>query len=341
MKPVRPILCTMTLLAGALSMHVMATEIKIATIVPEGTAWMQSMRAGAEDIQKRTQGRVSFKFYAGGVQGNDRQVQRKMRVGQLHGGVFTSGGLGAFSPDGQIFGLPMLFRDYDEVAYVRQRMDPAVRGELESAGFISFGFAGGGFAYLVSNTPISDRASMRGVKVWIPESDEIARRASKALDISTVTLPLTDVLTGLQTDLIDTVMGPPIGVIVMQWHTAMNYIMDLPIAYSYAGLLIDARIFSRLEDADQAVVREVMDGIYRQFDRDGVAEDREAFQALQQEGLELVPVAEAQRQEWQRQMDDANQAAAREGVVSAKLLAQMDCLLAAYRNGSGEERCTP
>jgi TRAP-type C4-dicarboxylate transport system substrate-binding protein len=341
MKPNPSLLFVLAALLGAGFPEARATEFKIATIVPEGTAWMKAMRAGSGEIEQRTGGRVKFKFYTGGVQGNDRQVLRKMRVGQLHGGVFTSGGLGAFSQDGQIYGLPMLFRNYDEVAYVRERMDPAVREAVERAGYVNFGFAGGGFAYLVSNAPIADRASMRGLKVWIPESDEIARRASQALDISSVTLPLTDVLTGLQTDLIDTVMGPPVGVIVMQWHTAMKYITDLPIAYSYAALLIDGKAFSRLSDVDQVVVREVMDAIYREFDRRGVTEDREAFQALLDEGLERVPVPETQRVDWQRLMDDANQAAAREGIVSANLLARIACHLAAFRGGAGNNDCAP
>lgn len=331
--------CALSVLLASGAAQGVQTELKIATIVPDGTGWMTSMREGSQEIDRRTDGRVRFKFYTGGVQGNDNQVRRKMRVGQLHGGVFTSGALRQFEPQAELFGLPLMFRDYAEVAYVRERMDAQLRQAVETAGFVNFGFAGGGFAYLISNTPISNRASMRGVKVWIPEGDEIARRASDALGISPVTLPLTDVLTGLQTDLIDTVMGPPVGVIVMQWHTAMKYVTDVPIAYVYATMLIDARVFGRIAEADQAVVREVMERIYRDFDRQGVADDREAFQALLDEGLELVAIDDAEAREWQAIIDAANDAAAREGVISGALLRQMQCHLEAYRTGSGDQHC--
>lgn len=316
-----------------------ATEFKIATIVPEGTEWVKTMRSGAAEIEQRTGGRVKFKFYTGGVQGNDAQVRRKMRVGQLHGGVFTSGTLRLFQRDAELLGLPLLFRNYDEVRFVRERMDARLLAGLEQAGFVSFGFAGGGFAYLVSSTPIDSRASMRGLKVWIPEGDEVARRASSALGISPVTLPLTDVLTGLQTRLIDTVMGPPVGVIVMQWHTAMKYITDVPIAYVYASLLIDRRAFGRISEPDQAVVREVLERMYRGFDAQGITDDKEAFQALLDEGLQTVPVAAEEAAEWQRVIDESSRSAAREGFFDITVMEQMECYLAAYRDGTDEAHC--
>jgi len=329
----------LVLLLAAIAPAMAETELKIATIVPEGTSWMKAMREGADEISKRTEGRVRFKYYTGGVQGNDNQVRRKMRVGQLHGGVFTSGTLRQFQPQAELYGLPLLFRNYEEVTFVRERMDAGVRQSLEDAGFVNFGFAGGGFAYLISATPIATRDSMHGVKVWIPEGDEIARRSSAALGISSVTLPLTDVLTGLQTELIDTVMGPPVGVIVMQWHTAMKYITDIPIAYVYATMLIDKRVFGKIAAADQAIAREVMEGIYQGFDAQGVTEDRAAYQALLDEGLERVSIDDAEAREWQALIDASNEQAASEGVVPAVLLEELECYLAAFRAGAAGDDC--
>lgn len=117
-----------------------AETFKIATLAPEGSAWMTEMRAGAKGIEKRTEGRVKFKFYGGGVQGNDKQVLRKMRIGQLHGGAFVSSGLRMLQPDSELFGLPLLFNSADEVHYVREQMDDKLRQNLEDAGYVNFGF---------------------------------------------------------------------------------------------------------------------------------------------------------------------------------------------------------
>jgi TRAP-type C4-dicarboxylate transport system substrate-binding protein len=317
------------------------TTIKIATVVPDGTSWMTDMRAGTKEIEQRTDGRVTFKIYAGGVQGTDNQVRRKMRIGQLHGGAFVNTALRDFQKDAEIYGLPMLFRDYDEVRYVRERLDERLMERMREAGYESFGFAGGGFAYLVSSTAIADREDMRGLKVWIPEGSRVARDASRALGIAPVTLPATDVLTGLQTELIDTVMGPPVGIIVMQWHTAMTHVTELPIAYSYAMLLIDRRVFGKLSDEDQAVVTEVMRGVYEGFDRRGEAEDREAHQALLDDGLASVTVSSEERGEWKRLIDESNRKAGAAGEFDLALLEEIECHLEAFRNGGDGLRCGP
>jgi TRAP-type C4-dicarboxylate transport system substrate-binding protein len=96
------------LLAGAAA-TANAADIKIATVAPDGSRWMQQMRAGAEEVNARTSGRVTLKFYPGGVMGNDAQVLRKIRIGQLQGGAFTAGGLGERYPALNLYGIPLLF----------------------------------------------------------------------------------------------------------------------------------------------------------------------------------------------------------------------------------------
>ncbi len=312
---------------------------KIATVVPEGSDWMTAMRAGAEDIEQRTDGRVSFKFYGGGVQGNDAQVRRKMRVGQLHGGAFTSGAMRDFHPDMEIYGLPLLFRGYDEVHQVREKFDPILYQRLEDAGYVTFGFAGGGFAYMASNSPIASRDDMDGLKIWIPEGDRVARAAADVLGIAPVTLPLTDVLTGLQTDLVDTVMGPPVGMIVMQWHTAMRYITDFPVAFVYAGIILEKRYFDRISAEDQAVVHEVMSGVYAGFDASGEKDNEDAFKALTNGGLTRVEVTEAEKDKWRDLIETSNHEAGQKDVFDLSLLQAIECHLAGIRGEPAGDDC--
>ena len=122
---------------------------KIATAAPDGTMWMQEMRAAAEQIEKRTAKRVEFRFYPGGVMGSDKSVLRKIRIGQLHGGLITGGGLASVYTDANLYSLPFLFRNYKEVDFIRGKMDPVLIAGLKKKGYISFGFSEGGFAYLM------------------------------------------------------------------------------------------------------------------------------------------------------------------------------------------------
>jgi len=317
-----------------------AQTIKLATIAPEGSSWMDSMRAGAAEIDKRTDGRVKFKFYGGGVQGNDKQVLRKMRIGQLQGGAFTSNGLIDVQKDSQLYALPMLFSNLEEVQFVRERMDDKLRGLIEKAGYVNFGFAGGGFARLMSNQPIANLKNLQGRKVWVPDGDRIAYEASKALGIAPVSMPLTDVMTGLQTELIDTIMSPPAATIILQWNTKVSYITELPLSYIFAMIAIDKKYFDRIQPADQLIVREVMERIYLEFDRQGNEDNQKALKALIDNGMTPVMPDLGQVPEWRNVVQKSNRRLANEGVIDVRLLDELECYVAGFRAGNQAKDCT-
>ena len=196
-----------------------ATTLKIATLAPDGSYWMTALRESAAEISKRTDGRVEMRFYPGGTMGDDQAVLRKMRIGQLHGGGMLSGTLAARVPDLEVYGLPLLFRSYDEVDHVRGAFDARLLAELESNGLVAFGFIETGFAYLMSVDPVDSLDDLRGRKAWFPEGDAVGQAILEAAGLSPVPLPLSDVLTGLQTGLIETVAGPPVGAVALQWFT--------------------------------------------------------------------------------------------------------------------------
>ena len=251
---------------------------------------MREMRAGGEEIGRRTDGRVVLKFYPGGVMGSDSQVLRKIRIGQLHGGAFTGGGLGERFSGFNLYGIPLLFRSLDEVDYVRERMDPELADGLEEAGFVSFGFIEGGFARVMANEPIRTVEDMRRSKVWSPEGDPIGFMVLEAMGLSPVVLPPTDVLTGLQTGLLDIVAASPVVALVLQWHTKVRYVTELPIAYGLGVFAIDGRAFGRLSADDQAVLSEVMGRVMTKLDTAAREDNASALRALQQSGIEFVDV---------------------------------------------------
>jgi TRAP-type C4-dicarboxylate transport system substrate-binding protein len=317
--------------------HASSQTLKIATVAPEGSSWMNDMRAGGKLIEERTEGRVKLKFYGGGVQGNDKQVRRKMRTGQLHGGAFTSGGMNGFQKDADLFTLALMFNTLEEARFVREHMEPELRQRLEQAGYVNFGFAAAGFAYMMSNRPISTLADFKGQKIWTPEGDKVSYAALRALGVAPVIMPVTDVMTGLQTDLLDSVTVPPVGAVVFQWHTKLKYITELPIAYVYAAMLIDKKAFSRLDPADQEIVREVLEKVYRQFDKNGKSDYENALQALLESGLEMVSTDPADVSQWREIVYQSHLNLADEGVFDIELLKQMRNLLDEFRSNPGSQ----
>jgi TRAP-type C4-dicarboxylate transport system substrate-binding protein len=280
-------------LAIAAAGTVAAAELKVASVAPDGSHWMRQMRAGAEEIKVKTDGRVEIKFYPGGVMGNDAQVLRKVRIGQLQGGAFTAGGLAERYSPLNLYGMPLLFRSLDEVDYVRERMDEELRHGLEEAGFVSFGFIEGGFANLMANQPVRSVDDMRRQKVWVPEGDQISFVAMESLGLSPVVLPVTDVLTGLQTGLLDIIAASPVASLVMQWHTKVRYMTDLPVSYSMGIFALDERAFSRLSEEDQAIVNEVMGETLGGLDEAAREDNSKAQKVLEGAGVQVVQVNQA------------------------------------------------
>jgi TRAP-type C4-dicarboxylate transport system substrate-binding protein len=274
------------------------TTFKIASMAPNGTMWMNEMNAAAKRIEKRTQGRVKFRIYPGGIMGNGKSVMRKMRVSQLQGGMMTGGELAMIDSDFNLYNLPFVFRSYDEVDYVRKRMDPLLDKSLAAKGYVSFGMTEGGFAYIMANKPITKVEDLSGMKVWIPEGDLVSQLAFEEIGVSPVQLPLSDVLTGLQTGLIDTVASSPVGTLALQWHTQVSYLTDVPLMYLYGAMIIKKRDFMKLSAGDQAIVREELNKAFANINRQNRIDDTDAREALKAQGIKFVKPDSAQVKKW-------------------------------------------
>lgn len=308
-----------------------AATFKIATLSPEGSSWMKVMRAGAKEIAEKTNNRVKIKYYPGGVMGDDMAVMRKIRIRQLQGGAVTLGTLSNYSADSQVYSLPMLFRNLDEVSYLRGKLDPYILQELEKNGFVSFGIAEGGFAYIMSLKPIKSVPDLRLSKAWVPSSDDFSLEAVRAYDVQPIPLPLGDVLTGLQTGLIDTVAAPPIATLALHWHTQVRYLTDMPILYSSGLLIIDKKAFDKLSKQDQQTMREVMGRVFSEIDQQNRRDNKNAFGAIKSQGIEMIKPDPEQLKEWRSYAQIARQRILKSGKISNKIMRAVEQHLNDFR----------
>ena len=263
--------------------------------------------------------------------GNDAQVLRKIRIGQLQGGAFTAGGLGERYGALNLYGIPLLFRSLDEIDAVRAALDPELAAGLEQAGFVTFGFIEGGFANLLSNEPISSVEDMRRKKVWVPEGDPVSFMAMEALGLSPAVLPVTDVLTGLQTGLIDIAFASPVAALVLQWHTKVKYITELPISYSMGIFAIEKGAYAALSAEDQKIVREVMSRYIVGLDREARDDNRRAAEVLASSGLQSVTVNAADVEVWRSTLETIQPQLRERPEIDSAMFDRLLAMLAEYR----------
>ena len=312
--------------------NVYAVKLKIATLSPEGSMWMEKMREGAKQVAQKTDNRVIFKFYPGGVMGNDKTVLRKIRIGQLHGGAVVGGSLSQFFPANQIYAQPLKFKNIEEVDYVRKYMDQYIIDGLDKAGFVTFGLMGGGFAYIMSQKPIETVEDLRNQKVWIPDNDKISRDSIKAFGLTPIPLPIADVRTGLQSGLINTVATSPVGAIVLQWHTQIKYIVDIPLIYVYAVLAINKKKFLKIPEQDRKIVTEVMTKALKQIDIQNRVDDIKAIKALKNRGITFITPSQDALAYWNKVGDNASKKMIAAGILPQDVVDQLDAYLANFHS---------
>jgi TRAP-type C4-dicarboxylate transport system substrate-binding protein len=309
-----------------------ATTLKIATLSPEGTGWMIELRQAAKAIRERTNDQVKLKIYPGGVMGDDKAVLRKLRVGQLHGAAMTSGGVMQPYPDIALYNLPLVFRDSAEVDYVRARLDKKLMAGLREQKFVGFGLAEVGFAYPMMKDPVTSVAGFQDRRVWAPDNDPGALKAYSSFNITPIPLPIADVLTGLQTGLIDSIGSPPIGAIALQWHTQVDYALELPLMYVYGLFAITERAFNRMNETEQSIVTEELSAAVARVDAASRKDNDAANQALVDQGLQWLQPSDAERAEWYGIADGANQRLKANEYVSAAMFDELMALLQEYRS---------
>jgi len=259
--------------------------IKIATIAPDGSTWINVLREYDAQIRKESNGRLGFKIYAGGVAGDELDVLKKIRIGQYHAGGFTGVGIGEIAPNLRILDSPFLFKSYDEVDYIYQKFNDEFEKEIEKGGFVLLGWAEVGFVYTFTKTPIYGIDDLKKVKMWAWQGDPIAETAYKVIGITPVPLSITEVLTSLQTGLIDGVYGSPLAILATQWFTKVKYMHNVPLSDASGALLISKRYFDSLPKDLQEILLRNGKKYMRKLVELSREENKKAIETLKKNGI--------------------------------------------------------
>jgi TRAP-type C4-dicarboxylate transport system substrate-binding protein len=259
---------------------------------------MKTMHAIDDEVRRRTENRLGFKFYPGGVQGDEKDVLRKIRNGQLHGGGFTGYGLGSVVPEVRIQELPFMFETLEELDYLRAQTDPYFRNAFEKQGYLHMGWADVGFVNLFSKSPIRSPQDMSSSKMWIWAGDPLAELFFKAFGISPIPLAAPDVLTSLQTGIIDAVYGSPLACVALQWFTRVDYLSDVPVTHALGAALVSKKALRKVDAGDVEILLEVSRPLLRELTARTRVQNLEAIEEMKKEGVEVIAIDDVVRTEF-------------------------------------------
>lgn len=227
---------------------------KVASLAPEGSIWINHFKDFASELSEKTNGEIGMKVYPGGVMGDDLAMYRKIRAGQLHGGGFTMTGIANVVPDFRVMAIPLFFQNYGEIDKVIEKLHPYFSKKFNENGLELIAITEVGFIYAMSTSPTVTIGDLQKSKSWIPSGDPVTATFLRTLGISPIPLSIPDVLSSLQTGLINTVYNSLYGTIVMQWFNKAAYISDLPYGYAYGSIALSKKEFSKLPEEYAALV---------------------------------------------------------------------------------------
>jgi TRAP-type C4-dicarboxylate transport system substrate-binding protein len=306
--------------------------IKIATLAPDGSSWAKAFASLNQEVQKKTENKVQFKIYAGGVLGDETDMLRKMKIGQIQGVALSSAGLSSIFKEIDVVQVPFLFQKYEEVDYIFNKMDGFFRKGFEESGYTLLGWSDAGFLYLMSTLPITSVGDLKKAKVWILEDSNLAKAIFEEAGVKGIPLSVPDVLVGLQTGLVDVVYIPPSAAISLQWFTKIKYVTDLPLLYLAGAILVRKEIFGQIPASFQPVVMETARLHLGRLKTTTRNENRDALQVMTRQGIKIVTPAKEHLEEFKKLSARAMTHPGKQS-FSKKNLDEVSSHLEAYRKG--------
>jgi len=307
-------------------------ELKFATLAPAGTTWVKLLEEWADKVKTESGGRLAFKIYPGGVQGDEPDVLKKIRFGQLQGGAFTGYGIGQIYSPARVLELPFLFENIDEIDYVRKRLMPSIEQGYRDNGYELVGWMEVGYIYFFSKEPIATLDDLRARRIWYWQGDPLGKAFFDASGLSPVPLSIIDVYTSLSTGMIDTVYAPPLGAIALQWFAKTKFITDVPMANGIGSLVVSRRFYQNLPQDLQALLKRTGSETGAKLIEATRRDNRESLALMQERGMVMVT---ADASLISGDIEAVSQRAARrlmdEGYIPEGLLRQVNVWLAEYR----------
>jgi len=303
--------------------------VKLGTLAPQGSTWHDLLKELGQRWEQVSGGQVKLRIYAGGAQGSEGDMVRKMGIGQLQAAAISNVGMHDIIPEPQAFSVPFLFDDEPQMDCAFEKMKPGLEEALAKRGLVALHWSRVGSIYLFCDAPRRTPAEAGKAKVWAWEGDPKSVDAYRAAGLHPVVLAATDIVPSLQTGMIDCVPNIPLYVLTARFFEKANHMMDAPWSYMVGATIVRKETWEKIAPDLRAKLLAVAIELGKRVDAEVKRLNADAVAAMQKQGLVTVPTDPAP---WRAAMEKT-WPIVRGGVVPAAFFDQVKAARDACRSG--------
>ncbi len=279
-------------------------KIKMATLAPEGTEWHGLLVKMGQEWRDATDGQVNLRVYPGGVVGDERDMIRKMRIGQIHGAAITSEGLTEVNPQYSVFFIPMLYQDFSDLDLLYEKLGNDLVSNSEKNGFKVLLMVDVGWVYWFTSEPIRTPEDLRQQTIFSWAGDYRTAALWEKSGFQVVPLAMTDMLSGLQTGMVNAMAFNPMYVLSQQSFGITKYMLDMKWGSLSAAVVLDIRTWNKIDPIHQERMEEIAKNISVDFQKKNRIESDSAIDAMKEYGLTVTKPTESEFEEWKSVVEE-------------------------------------
>jgi TRAP-type C4-dicarboxylate transport system substrate-binding protein len=276
-------------------------ELRIATLAPSGSPWMEVLDKAAGEVKDKTAGRVTFKYFEGGQQGDERDFVRKIKLGQLDGAAVTAVGLSMIDESIRVLELPMMFQSAEELDYVADKLWPHFQAKFEKKGFRLNDRGEVGWIYFLSKSKVEKIADLKSQKLWLWGDDVLVGAVFKKLGLNGVPLGVPEVDGALTAGKIDACYSSPLAAVALQWYSKVKFMTSMPMSFAIGATVISNEAYKKLTPEDIKIVDDISRANARKLRKTIRKSNEDAKGTMSRKGVTVVPTPVAMVDDFTKQ----------------------------------------
>ncbi len=305
---IKPTLLTLTAalaFASARPAHADGVELRIASLAPENSPWMDVLDKAAGEIKDKTAGRVTLKYFAGGQQGDERDFVKKIKLGQLDGAAVTAIGLAMIDESIRVLELPMMFETVDELDYVADKMWPYFQAKFLKKGFVLADRGEVGWIYFMSKKKVESISDLKGQKLWLWGDDQLVTAMFKKLGLNGVPLGVPEVDAALTSGRINACYGSPVAAVALQWYTKVKFMTSMPMSFAIGATVVSNDAYKKLSPDDAKTIEAIGQSSSRKLRKTIRKANEDSKDTMTRKGVTVVQTPVAMVDDFTKQAQDS------------------------------------